>query len=95
MSVYIKGMEMPHFEHQELDIRQGTDGKWYVIDGKWYEIIPVLDHGRLIDADALEELCVKLNAENWGITRGDYKMLDAVIFEFPTIIPADMEADNE
>lgn len=55
--VYIKGMEMPWCEHQEIDIRRGTDGKWYAIDGDWYEIIPVPDHGRLIikDGEIIED----------------------------------------
>lgn len=40
---------------------------------------------RLIDADALDDVIQILNEKNWGITRADYKMIDAVIFEFPTI----------
>lgn len=40
---------------------------------------------RLIDANALDDVIQILNAKNWGITRGDYKMIDAVLFEFPTI----------
>ncbi|MBQ7002540.1 MAG: hypothetical protein IJP92_08590 [Lachnospiraceae bacterium] len=42
---------------------------------------------RLIDADALGDVIQILNGKNWGITRGDYKMIDAVLFEFPTIEP--------
>ena len=62
MSILIKGMEMPVFEHDSWDIRKGTDGKWYVVDtnaettdGEWHEIIPVPPHGRLIDADAFTQ----------------------------------------
>lgn len=40
---------------------------------------------RLIDADALDDVIQILNEKNWGITRGDYKLIDAVLFEFPTI----------
>ena len=40
---------------------------------------------RLIDADALDDVIQILNEKNWGITRGDYKMIDAVLFEFPTV----------
>lgn len=40
---------------------------------------------RLIDADALDDVIQTLNEKNWGITRADYKMIDAVLFEFPTI----------
>lgn len=42
---------------------------------------------RLIDADALDDVIQNLNEKNWGITRADYKMIDAVLFEFPTIEP--------
>ena len=40
---------------------------------------------RLIDADALDDVVTRLNAENWGITVSDYKMIDRVLFEFPTV----------
>lgn len=60
MSILIKGMEMPIFEHQSWDIRKGADGKWYMVDtnaetsdGVWHEITLIPPHGRLIDADAL------------------------------------------
>lgn len=42
---------------------------------------------RLIDADALEAVVLRLNEKNWGITRVDYKLIDRVISEFPTIEP--------
>ena len=83
MSVYIKGMEMPWCEHQEIDIRRGTDGKWYAIDGDWYEIIPIPDHGRLIDADAITYM-----KGGWAV---DDRVDRYTIGEMPTIIPADME----
>ena len=60
MSVLVKGMEMPVFEHQSWDIRKGADGKWYMVDtnaetsdGEWHEIVPVPAHGRLGDMDAI------------------------------------------
>ncbi len=41
---------------------------------------------RLIDADALDDVMMRLNfKENRGITRGEYKLIDSVLFEFPTI----------
>lgn len=102
MSVYIKGMEMPVFEHQSWDIRKGADGKWYMVDtnaetsdGAWHEIVPVPDHGRLIDADALIEKCEEMADD------GDGNQLDALVFlrwffeqKAPTIIPAST-ADKE
>ena len=41
---------------------------------------------RLIDADSLDDVVMRLNAEeNRGITRSEYKLIDSVLFEFPTI----------
>ncbi len=41
---------------------------------------------RLIDADALDSVVLRLNIkENAQITRGEYKLIDSVIFEFPTV----------
>ena len=39
---------------------------------------------RYIDADYLDELITQLNHEGRGITRGEYKIIDSVLFEFPT-----------
>ncbi len=41
---------------------------------------------RLIDANVLESVILRLNTEeNAQITRGEYKLIENVIFEFPTI----------
>ena len=40
---------------------------------------------RLIDADALDSVVFHLNTEGKQITRSEYKLIDNVIFEFPTI----------
>ena len=40
---------------------------------------------RLIDADALDKTVQRLNEMGWGITRDDYKRIDRVLFEMPTI----------
>jgi len=41
---------------------------------------------RLIDADALDDVVQDLNEKkNYGITRGEYKLIDSVLLEFPTI----------
>lgn len=48
--------------------------------------------GRLIDADALDDVVQDLNEKrDFGITRVDKKMIDSVLFEFPTVdaIPLD------
>lgn len=39
---------------------------------------------RYIDADYLDELIAQLNHEGRGITRNEYKMIDNILFEFPT-----------
>lgn len=42
---------------------------------------------RYVDADMLETVVYELNyqrAEKWDITRGEFKMIDSVLFEFPT-----------
>ena len=40
---------------------------------------------RLIDADSLDETITRLNEQDWGITRNEYKLIDRVIFEMPTV----------
>lgn len=40
---------------------------------------------RLIDADALDNIVLRLNEEGRTVTRSEYKTLDSIIFEFPTI----------
>lgn len=42
---------------------------------------------RLIDADALETVITQLNENGWEITRGEYKLIDNVLFEMPTVEP--------
>lgn len=42
---------------------------------------------RLIDADKLDEVVLVLNQKGWTITRNDYKRIDGVLFEFPTVDP--------
>ena len=40
---------------------------------------------RLIDADALDSVMYRLNTEGKQITRSEYKLIERVIFKFPTI----------
>lgn len=40
---------------------------------------------RLIDADDLDNVVLRLNEEGRTITRSEYKTVDSIIFEFPTI----------
>ena len=38
----------------------------------------------LIDRNQLDEVCSRLNEDGWGITRNEYKLIDRVLFEFPS-----------
>lgn len=40
---------------------------------------------RLINADILDSVVLRLNAKGAQITRSEYKLIDRVIFEFPTV----------
>lgn len=40
---------------------------------------------RLIDADALDDTFIRLNADNWQLTWGEHKRMESVLFEMPTI----------
>ena len=40
---------------------------------------------RLINADVLDEIITTLNEQGWSITRSEYKLINSVLFEFPTI----------
>ena len=51
-------------------------------------------HGRLIDADVLDDVIMQMNANGAQITRYEYKVIDNVLFEMPTIIEADKEDED-
>lgn len=38
---------------------------------------------KYIDAEQLEDVVAELNSKGWGITRGEFKLIDRVLFEFP------------
>ena len=46
-------------------------------------------HGRLIDGDALDGTIMKINSKEAYITRNDYKLIDNILFEMPTILEAE------
>lgn len=94
MSVYIKGMEMPTncvrcpLHNIEYDFCQAKRlstpiGKGHLKRADYCPLIPVHDHGRLIDADALSRMY------------DPYEICGAAVLEIiadtPTIIPADEE----
>ena len=114
MSVYIKGMEMPTTSglyFVSVDSTGGRDKTVVTVERMLgnrdvrtiigaYELVPVPDHGRLIDGDAIEE-------EIWSVRR-QYQLCDdtqtadkimcgvfraeRLLKDAPTIIEADKEA---
>ena len=88
--IYIPNMQMPTNCAEcmvSIEAKCGTDYKWLLNHTDYYDavrpdcpLVPVPDHGRLIDADALCELC----------NNSKLKSVDANdIMRMPTIIPAD------
>ena len=60
----------------------------------WNSIVngtPLPKHGDLKDYDTLDDTVVRLNSEGWQITRNEYKLIDRVVFEMPTLIETDEE----
>ena len=68
----------------------------------WCPLVEVPDHGDLVDRDALEDTVMRLNfpeeyppddseevMESWEITRGQYKLIDNVLFQMPVVILAE------
>ena len=90
--IYIPGMELPDKNHVVL-LELNYDGKAFAAyDGgrtrlAEFDAIPVPDHGRLIDADALIE------QKEWAFDGvGQTEMVNvAEIVNAPTIIPADKD----
>ena len=68
----------PYIEYREVDIEVAVNGR-----PDWCPLIPVPDHGRLIDADDIENIKVVMNENGIGFKR----------IVAPTIIPADKEAN--
>ena len=91
MSVYIKGMEMPSCG---LTVTIYPDGRvvQFLGYGEKKQLgtaIPVPDHGRLVDADALYEECTPIGWD--GKSRSDYvcAITGHQLKNAPTIIPAE------
>lgn len=87
MSIIIKGMDMPKGAEQIWVDVWGSQG---LLANKILSVDEIVEipkpHGRLIDADALGETIFKINLEEPYITRNDYKLIENVLFEMPTII---------
>ena len=111
MSVYINGMEMPKEKNMILVL--STDGSVWEVDELLDDgsndrliahAIPVPDHGRLIDADALM-LKIQDYIEEYGWETDEHgwhnekwcamKETEMAISDAPTIIPAVRRLGNE
>ena len=100
MSIYIKNMEMPK-SCLECDLQNDygwCPAKREIVDKYSYSIcplIPVPDHGRLGDLDALVKRLESEKAAAKQIDNYDYWYALSVAVDFalaaPTIIPADKE----
>lgn len=90
MSVYIKGMEMPKKKNGAVLIIY-PDGTAAFEDGVKYNVVPVPDHGKLIDATAkVQTQLYDDEHEEWTdveMTVDEY--LGYCHNEVPTIIPAE------
>lgn len=94
MGIYIKGIDMPKNEDELLSIHIYPNGKvTRQFDDKCNQIAEAVEvtspHGRLIDADKLKDVCFDLNNNRWEITRTDYKRINNVLFNFPTVIESE------
>ena len=93
--VYIKGMEMPKRGHTvTLTILGGGEVYVQYYDCKphltvpiVYKAVPVPDHGRLIDADALPTYDKPIG--KMMMFGGEYVYTQTAIDNAPTIIPAE------
>lgn len=93
MSIYIKGMEMPT-GNGELRLIIHSNGQVIISHKTHYEeaeALPVPEHGRLSDADALKEHMFVCADDPYRLGWND--ALEAVIQNAPTIIPADNEGN--
>ena len=93
MGAYVKGMEMPTNREVLVIFSDGNAGLYDRIDveildfpKKNRKAIPVPDHGRLIDADALIA-DIRANSESYFADDFAHEWVDVA----PTVIPASGE----
>lgn len=102
MSVLIKGMEMPKGSH-EIIVRIQSDGRvldqWGHRFNQEFIAVPVPPHGRLIDADAMDDILADQSEDAYNRThapRSWERALSAMrdyLDDAPTIIPASEEGE--
>lgn len=101
MSILIKGMEMPTDGEAVVLVISNENGKMLAeVDeycGAVYESVPVPKHGRLIDADALEEWLFDDNPNPmkapFRLCTADRTDVKFLMKKAPTIIPASEEGE--
>ena len=94
--IYIKGMEKPKacifcelYDHENYWCNAAKKDVELCFDEKlcsFCPLIPVPDHGRLIDADAIQYI----ESSDWAV---DDKVDRYTIADMPTIIEADKEGE--
>lgn len=107
MSILIKGMEIPTSCFQcEFRTKIDPNNLMCIISQKTFEdrfyhiehrdescpLVPVPEHGRLIDADAMQEEWYRLNFDR-KISDGTLAYWNYQLSKMPTIIPADKEGE--
>lgn len=109
MSILIKGMDVPSncdlciFDNGVncMVYPPSEDMIYDIADGRpdWCPLIELPNHGRLIDADALMEICIlgnkdKLNRNEYTSVSTAYKLFAKDIDDAPTIIEAEVKDDD-
>jgi len=101
--IYVPGMDMPIGNEVIYIFSDGTTQKAVLAMLDTLETgkaIPVLDHGRLIDADELAKTFREDAADDWNKHATPFNWSDAftdvadMVDDAPTIIPADKEAPD-
>lgn len=106
MSVLIEGMEMPK-NCDECPCYYETEGAWRnecqvlreecaISEGRpsWCPLVEIPPHGRLIDADALEDRCSRQATDEWNKSTGTnwgyaYATFESDVEDAPTVIEAE------
>ena len=98
MSIFVKGVEMPTEEQEPFRFELYADGAVVQLmppdNDCEFKAIPVPDHRRLIDADAMEQDAQKrllMCNKNDNQFQKPYEIMRAIALA-PTIIEADKEA---
>ena len=106
MSILIKGMEMPKSCCECMLAKLSPTGETLICNYNlstvpWDEkpfdcpLVPVPPHGRLIDADALENKHRTMAYEDGGRKYSFHASAKSWVEEAPTIIPAETEKEGE